>query len=219
MCTRDLRLAVRLGRRGQHRVPPASRALSVPPSLEAVNVNALDEVPDSSWFENRLGRHGMTLDEIALGPCSGGKVLDENELGGELAHRSGQAERREPGLPGEGTEGREVHAQVRHLERAGARDRGRGDRDAALLGVRLVLAVRQRRLLRPGAPRAQARPQGHRQQRRVQALRHRRAREAARQRGSRRGERVRMVASRWLPGRAIGPFNYERQRATTIRTT
>jgi hypothetical protein len=34
----------------------------------AVNVNTLDEVPDSSWFTNRLGRHDMTTDEVVRGP-------------------------------------------------------------------------------------------------------------------------------------------------------
>jgi hypothetical protein len=34
----------------------------------ALNVNTLDEVPDSSWFTNRLGRHEMTIDEVVRGP-------------------------------------------------------------------------------------------------------------------------------------------------------
>src|SRR5262249_52459274 len=34
----------------------------------ALNVNTLGEVPASSWFTNRLGRHDMTIDEIVRGP-------------------------------------------------------------------------------------------------------------------------------------------------------
>ncbi len=34
----------------------------------ALNVNTLDEVPDSSWFTNRIGRRPMSLDEILRGP-------------------------------------------------------------------------------------------------------------------------------------------------------
>src|SRR4029453_2625904 len=34
----------------------------------ALNVNTLGEVPDSSWFTNRLGRHDMTIEEIVRGP-------------------------------------------------------------------------------------------------------------------------------------------------------
>jgi hypothetical protein len=48
---------------------PLSRALSVPPTREAENANSLDEVPDSSWFTNRLGQRTMTLEEVRRGPC------------------------------------------------------------------------------------------------------------------------------------------------------
>ncbi len=34
----------------------------------ALNVNTLGEVPDSSWFTNRIGRNQMTLDELVRGP-------------------------------------------------------------------------------------------------------------------------------------------------------
>ena len=36
--------------------------------IRALNVNTLDEVPDSSWFTNRIGRRPMTLAEIEKGP-------------------------------------------------------------------------------------------------------------------------------------------------------
>jgi hypothetical protein len=39
--------------------------LSAPP---AMNVNSLGEVPDSSWFTNRLGSRDLSVDEIARGP-------------------------------------------------------------------------------------------------------------------------------------------------------
>jgi hypothetical protein len=35
---------------------------------KAGNVNTVDEVPDSSWFTNRIGTRPMTLDEIRRGP-------------------------------------------------------------------------------------------------------------------------------------------------------
>ena len=38
---------------------------------EAENVNTLDEVPDSNWFTNRHGLHRMPLDELLRGPYSG----------------------------------------------------------------------------------------------------------------------------------------------------
>jgi hypothetical protein len=36
--------------------------------LPAVNVNTIDEVPDSSWFTNRIGARPMTTAEIVRGP-------------------------------------------------------------------------------------------------------------------------------------------------------
>lgn len=36
---------------------------------EAINVNALDEVPGSSWFQNRIGLFPMSPEEVARGPC------------------------------------------------------------------------------------------------------------------------------------------------------
>lgn len=46
---------------------PVTRFLAVSPGGEATNVNALDEVPDSSWFENRIERLGV--EGMARGPC------------------------------------------------------------------------------------------------------------------------------------------------------
>jgi hypothetical protein len=36
--------------------------------VRAVNVNTVDEVPDSTWFTNRIGRQPMSIDEIVRGP-------------------------------------------------------------------------------------------------------------------------------------------------------
>ncbi len=35
---------------------------------QALNVNTLGEVPDSSWFTNRLGLHDMTIEQVVRGP-------------------------------------------------------------------------------------------------------------------------------------------------------
>jgi hypothetical protein len=44
------------GKRGEHAAIPAT------------NVNTIDEVPDSTWFTNRIGRQPMTVAEIVRGP-------------------------------------------------------------------------------------------------------------------------------------------------------
>jgi hypothetical protein len=36
--------------------------------IRAVNVNTVDEVPDSTWFTNRIGRRAMSIEEIVRGP-------------------------------------------------------------------------------------------------------------------------------------------------------
>jgi hypothetical protein len=50
---------------------PVTDALSLKQGREAIDVNALDEVPDSSWFTNRLTRNPMTPQEMARGQCQG----------------------------------------------------------------------------------------------------------------------------------------------------
>jgi hypothetical protein len=42
-----------------------------PSGLRAQNINTVDEVPDSSWFTNRVGTRPVTLDEIVRGPNIG----------------------------------------------------------------------------------------------------------------------------------------------------
>lgn len=39
-----------------------------PSNSRALNVNTIDEVPDSSWFTNRIGRGAMSREEIVRGP-------------------------------------------------------------------------------------------------------------------------------------------------------
>lgn len=54
---------------------PAAEAWLLELSREAINVNAVDEVPDSSFFVNRIGRAALTPAELTRGAC-GSEVLD-----------------------------------------------------------------------------------------------------------------------------------------------
>jgi hypothetical protein len=45
-----------------------TRAMEVPAPRRAADINSLDEVPDSTWFTNRIGVRDVTLAEIARGP-------------------------------------------------------------------------------------------------------------------------------------------------------
>jgi hypothetical protein len=42
-----------------------------PSNTRALNINTIDEVPDSSWFTNRLGTAKISTEQIARGPNSG----------------------------------------------------------------------------------------------------------------------------------------------------
>lgn len=45
-----------------------TRGLELPRPRRALGVNALDEVPDSTWFTNRIGTRDLTPEEVATGP-------------------------------------------------------------------------------------------------------------------------------------------------------
>jgi hypothetical protein len=51
---------------------PLLDPLALPDRPHALNVNAWDEVPTSSWFENRVGARALSPAEIARGPGRGG---------------------------------------------------------------------------------------------------------------------------------------------------
>ncbi|HJL20187.1 MAG TPA: hypothetical protein RMH99_31260 [Sandaracinaceae bacterium LLY-WYZ-13_1] len=48
---------------------PVSEFWLFEPSRPAINVNAVDEVPDSSWFTNRLSRRMMSPEAVGRGAC------------------------------------------------------------------------------------------------------------------------------------------------------
>lgn len=43
----------------------------IPSGRHAQDVNTVDEVPDSSWFTNRIGARPLTIDEVVRGPIAG----------------------------------------------------------------------------------------------------------------------------------------------------
>jgi hypothetical protein len=55
---------------------PLSETLGVVARGESIDVNSLDEVPDSSWFTNRIGVRALTAGEVELGACPASLLLD-----------------------------------------------------------------------------------------------------------------------------------------------
>jgi len=47
-----------------------TRALELSRPRRALGINAIDEVPDSTWFTNRIGVRDLTLDELRRGPAT-----------------------------------------------------------------------------------------------------------------------------------------------------
>src|SRR5262245_31628695 len=52
-------------------------ASRTPSNKRARNINTIDEVPDSSWFSNRIGSRALTADEITRGPNVGAPPAPE----------------------------------------------------------------------------------------------------------------------------------------------
>lgn len=49
---------------------PVERAFDLEPPRRALGINALDEVPDSTWFTNRIGIRTLTPEQVREGPVT-----------------------------------------------------------------------------------------------------------------------------------------------------
>ena len=112
---------------------PAIRTFEIPRPQRAHGVNALDEVPDSTWFTNRIGVRDLTLDELRSGP----NVDRQPERPPAVDDRQHEDRRHVARLHHRGRARREVPAQVRPRRLSRDRDRGARDRRPAALGARL----------------------------------------------------------------------------------
>ena len=86
---------------------PLSEAVGVEHHGEAVNVNSLDEVPDSAWFTNRIGVRPIPLEQFALGACRPEQILDPSAFAdGSWLIDHGKTDGSSPGfrvnIPGKG---------------------------------------------------------------------------------------------------------------------
>ena len=186
---------------------PISRFFAVDPAGEAVDVNALDEVPDSSWFENRIGRRPMTVEELTRGSCDD-KMLDPDAPDGTWVIDQGKENGANPGFRVD------VEGVGKFLLKADESDHPERATGATAIATRVyhaagyftgcdtVIYVRRSLLkLTPGLKYSDntgvTRSFGEKQ---LDKVLHG---------ATRRGELYRMVASKWLPGATIGPFRYE----------
>ena len=192
---------------------PLSEALGVAYHGEAVNVNSLDEVPDSSWFTNRMSRHVPSPAELARGACSPELILDPGgSADGTWLIDHGKTDGSSPGfrvtVPGKG----------KYLFKGEPPEQPERPSAASVIGAATYAAVgfntscEQIVYFRPSLLKL------------APGLEHKGnfgAMEPFDQKvvdkiladSPHRGELVRMQASAWLPGYLIGPFGYTGTRA------
>jgi hypothetical protein len=186
---------------------PIARFFAVDPAGAARDVNAFDEVPDSSWFENRLGKRPMTADEVARGPCSD-KALDPNAPDGSWTIDKGKDNGANPGF----------RVNIKGLGKFMLKtdpetepDRATG---ATAIAARLYHAAGYYSAcdsvvyFRPSLLKLQPGLTITNNQGVTKPFDQARLDEILKQ-ASHRGGLVRMVASEWLPGKPLGPYRYE----------
>jgi len=184
---------------------PLSHTLAVEAHGPATNVNALDEVPDSAWFTNRLGRQRMTHEVLLRGACTDEELLDaEHAAPGSWLIDKGKTDGSTPGFRVV-VDGRKYLLKVDKVALSAA---------ASAIGAAIYHAVGFHTSceqvlyvdpaifrLKPGLMTMDnsgiARPLDD------AALR------AALRNATRQGNLVRVQASAWLPGKLLGPFKYE----------
>jgi hypothetical protein len=186
---------------------PLARFFAVDPAGPAANVNALDEVPDSSWFENRMGAHDVNAEYVARGSC-GKKVLDPGMPDGSWLIDKGKDNGANPGfrvnVPGLGKFMLKTDPETEP-------DRATG---ATAIASRIYHATGYNSpcdsvvyfdpkllKLKPGL--TVTNNEGKTWAFDQKAL------DGVLRRASHRNGLVRMVASRWLDGTPLGPFRYE----------
>jgi len=186
---------------------PIARFFAVDPAGAAINVNAVDEVPNSAWFENRLGERPMTADEVARGSCSE-KMLDPNGPDGSWTIDKGKDNGANPGfrvnIKGLGKFMLKTDPETEPERATGAT--AIASRIYHAVGYHsacdTVLYFRPSLLkLKPGltVTNNQGVTRPFDQARLAEILKQ----------ASHRNGLVRMVASAWLPGKPIGPYRYE----------
>lgn len=187
---------------------PVSDFFAVSPGEEAVNVNSVDEVPDSSWFVNRIGLQPMTVEQVINGPCEGGATLDPDAPDGSWVIDQGKADGANLGFRVRDPSGQ------RYMLKTDGDEQPERASGATAISARIYHAAGWRApcdsvvyfrpsllKLEPGLTitdnTGQTRPLDRAELERMLTL------------APRRDGLLRMSASRWLPGKPIGPFRYE----------
>jgi hypothetical protein len=172
----------------------------------ARNVNAFDEVADSSWFINRIGTKPMSEEEVEQGFCKPGPSLDPTGPDGSWLIDHGKDNGANPGF-------RVKSDGTKYMMKT---DDVQGERATAATAIAsrfyyaagwwapcdsIVYFRRSILKLKPGLTiKANTGPAKVFDEALLTTLL---------EKTSKRGNTFRATASRWLPGKTIGPFTYE----------
>jgi len=186
---------------------PVARFFAVDPAGPAVDVNSLDEVPDSSWFENRIGIRTWTPEEIASGPC-GARTLDPSAPDGAWIIDQGKSDGANPGfrvnVAGIGKFMLKTDPDPEPERETGATSIASRIYHAAGYWSPCDSVVYVRRSILKLKPGLTVTDNSG-----VKKAFDEKALDNVLLHASRRGALVRMVASRWLPGQTLGPYQYQ----------
>jgi hypothetical protein len=188
---------------------PLARVFAVDPAGPAPNVNAFDEVPDSAWFTNRIGKRHPSPQELLAGACSPNDLLDgETATPGAWVIDQGKGNGASPGFR------IKVANKFKFLMKTDSLDQPERPSAASAIGAAMyhaagfytsceqIVYFHPRVLtLLPGL--VETDNTGVPKRFDGKAL------DKVLRQATRRGELVRMQASAWLPGYLIGPFRYE----------
>lgn len=190
---------------------PIVRFFAADPGGESVNVNALDEVPDSSWFTNRIGLRPMTAEEMERGSCGTKRIDPDGAAEGSWLVDMGKPNGANPGFRVN------IEGVGKFMLKADVSGEGEKATGATSIASRIYHAAGwfspcdtvvyfdpKLLKLKPGLRFADN--SGVEQDFDQKAL------DKVIAGANKRDGKVRMVASAWLPGRAIGPFRYEEVR-------
>lgn len=192
---------------------PFAKIFAVDPPQAAPNVNAFDEVPDSAWFTNRLGKQKPSREELLRGACRPEDLLvGETAAAGSWFIDQGKPNGASPGFR------IKVGGKYKYLLKTDSLEQPERPTAASAIGAaiyhsagfntsceQIVYFDRSVLKLKPGliATDNTGVPRAFDEKRLDWVLKQ----------AKQRDNLVRMQASAWLPGYLLGPFSYEGKRS------
>ena len=187
---------------------PLAESFAFEATHESVNVNSLDEVPDSAWFTNRIGASAMSADEIKRGACEPSKHIEpDTAADGSWVIDRGKPNGSSAGfrvvIPGKGKFMFKSDAPIPERPSA-ASVIGAAIYNAAGFNTSCEQVVYFKRSLLHLTPGLRFAGNFNGEKPFDKA-----ALDAILEGASKRGDLLRFQASAWLSGRLVGPFRYE----------